>query len=170
MKTEERIGRNDPCPCGSGKKFKACCAGRVDAAGVAVRSGGTPWTAIVLAVVALAGVAAIALRPATPGATGAGAEPLSGGAQPGPAPAGKVWSAEHGHWHDAPQGAPGTGAPGVAPSAAPGAPIAQPGPAPEGQVWSAEHGHFHDAATGQVPNPAPPPAPVPTENTPPPPQ
>lgn len=20
-----RIGRNDPCPCGSGKKFKACC-------------------------------------------------------------------------------------------------------------------------------------------------
>ena len=21
----ERIGRNDPCPCGSGKKFKKCC-------------------------------------------------------------------------------------------------------------------------------------------------
>jgi hypothetical protein len=21
----EKIGRNDPCPCGSGKKFKACC-------------------------------------------------------------------------------------------------------------------------------------------------
>jgi preprotein translocase subunit SecA len=21
---EERIGRNDPCPCGSGKKFKNC--------------------------------------------------------------------------------------------------------------------------------------------------
>lgn len=20
-----RVGRNDPCPCGSGKKFKACC-------------------------------------------------------------------------------------------------------------------------------------------------
>jgi uncharacterized protein YecA (UPF0149 family) len=20
-----RIGRNDPCPCGSGKKFKHCC-------------------------------------------------------------------------------------------------------------------------------------------------
>ncbi|MFC4024726.1 SEC-C metal-binding domain-containing protein [Oceanobacillus longus] len=20
-----RIGRNDPCPCGSGKKFKKCC-------------------------------------------------------------------------------------------------------------------------------------------------
>jgi uncharacterized protein YecA (UPF0149 family) len=21
----EKLGRNDPCPCGSGKKFKACC-------------------------------------------------------------------------------------------------------------------------------------------------
>jgi len=21
----EKIGRNDPCPCGSGKKFKKCC-------------------------------------------------------------------------------------------------------------------------------------------------
>ena len=22
-----KVGRNDPCPCGSGKKFKKCCAG-----------------------------------------------------------------------------------------------------------------------------------------------
>jgi hypothetical protein len=21
----EKVGRNDPCPCGSGKKFKQCC-------------------------------------------------------------------------------------------------------------------------------------------------
>ena len=25
VKTGERIGRNDPCPCGSGKKYKQCC-------------------------------------------------------------------------------------------------------------------------------------------------
>lgn len=24
-----RVGRNDPCPCGSGKKFKRCCFVRV---------------------------------------------------------------------------------------------------------------------------------------------
>src|SRR5690606_5251705 len=24
----DRIGRNDPCPCGSGKKYKACCLKR----------------------------------------------------------------------------------------------------------------------------------------------
>lgn len=23
-----RVSRNDPCPCGSGKKFKRCCASR----------------------------------------------------------------------------------------------------------------------------------------------
>ena len=22
---KEKIGRNDPCPCGSGKKYKQCC-------------------------------------------------------------------------------------------------------------------------------------------------
>jgi hypothetical protein len=21
----DRVGRNDPCPCGSGKKYKKCC-------------------------------------------------------------------------------------------------------------------------------------------------
>lgn len=25
VKAEKKIGRNDPCPCGSGKKYKACC-------------------------------------------------------------------------------------------------------------------------------------------------
>ena len=24
-RTERKVGRNDPCPCGSGKKFKHCC-------------------------------------------------------------------------------------------------------------------------------------------------
>jgi len=25
IKNEDKIGRNDPCPCGSGKKYKKCC-------------------------------------------------------------------------------------------------------------------------------------------------
>ncbi len=25
IKADERPARNDPCPCGSGKKFKKCC-------------------------------------------------------------------------------------------------------------------------------------------------
>ena len=27
-RTAEKIGRNDPCPCGSGKKYKNCCMGK----------------------------------------------------------------------------------------------------------------------------------------------
>jgi hypothetical protein len=28
VKTAPDVGRNDPCPCGSGKKFKKCCAAK----------------------------------------------------------------------------------------------------------------------------------------------
>ncbi len=28
MKTRKKVGRNDPCPCGSGKKYKKCCLGK----------------------------------------------------------------------------------------------------------------------------------------------
>ena len=24
-RTAQKVGRNDPCPCGSGKKYKKCC-------------------------------------------------------------------------------------------------------------------------------------------------
>ena len=27
---KDKIGRNDPCPCGSGKKYKNCCLGKED--------------------------------------------------------------------------------------------------------------------------------------------
>ncbi len=30
VKTEKKIGRNDPCPCGSGKKYKNCCGRNAD--------------------------------------------------------------------------------------------------------------------------------------------
>ena len=26
LKSEIKVGRNDPCPCGSGLKFKKCCS------------------------------------------------------------------------------------------------------------------------------------------------
>jgi uncharacterized protein YecA (UPF0149 family) len=25
LQTGEKVGRNDPCPCGSGRKYKKCC-------------------------------------------------------------------------------------------------------------------------------------------------
>jgi preprotein translocase subunit SecA len=32
-KDSKKVGRNDPCPCGSGKKFKKCCANKPAASG-----------------------------------------------------------------------------------------------------------------------------------------
>lgn len=75
------VGRNAPCPCGSGLKYKDCCAGKN-------RGGNAKWA---LALVAL-GVLGLGLA--------LGAALLGPG--DGGAPAGKVWSEEHGHWHDAP--------------------------------------------------------------------
>ena len=31
VRAEPKIGRNDPCPCGSGKKYKKCCLGKDEA-------------------------------------------------------------------------------------------------------------------------------------------
>ena len=31
MKRKSKIGRNDPCPCGSGRKYKKCCQGKTPA-------------------------------------------------------------------------------------------------------------------------------------------
>lgn len=28
VRKKKKIGRNEPCPCGSGKKFKRCCLGK----------------------------------------------------------------------------------------------------------------------------------------------
>jgi SEC-C motif domain protein len=27
VRSAPKVGRNDPCPCGSGKKYKKCCGG-----------------------------------------------------------------------------------------------------------------------------------------------
>ena len=91
-------------------------------------------------------------------------------------PPGKVWSPEHGHWHDAPA----TSTPRSTPLSNPLIPQPStpstestsepPGPAPPGKVWSTEHSHWHDAPvtapsitpqsstklTSEPPGPAPP--------------
>ncbi len=93
------------------------------------------------------------------GAPGSTAPPTPGQnipEPPGGTPAGKVWSPEHGHYHDF-QPSAGQSAitvPGQSPIPAPGSSPVQTGvantpqpprPVPAGKVWSTEHGHWHDA-------------------------
>jgi len=85
-----KAGRNEPCPCGSGLKHKHCCAGK------------TPWysrptwTAALIGLLLVGSVVLASVAITRPDGGGSSSAP------PGPAPEGKVWSAEHGHWHDAP--------------------------------------------------------------------
>ena len=42
LETADAVGKNDPCPCGSGKKYKACCGKKVKRAmNVRSRKGNT---------------------------------------------------------------------------------------------------------------------------------
>ena len=143
--------RNEPCPCGSGKKYKVCCADKRTS---------SQWLALA-SVVIFAGLAAWVVAgafrpaaepdpPAPPGKVWSEAHrhwhdaPGNPGSGPplGPAPPGKEWSYEHGHWHDA--AVPGLGRP--------------PGPAPPGKVWNAEHGHWHDTESAEPAEELQPPA------------
>lgn len=73
-----KIGRNDPCPCGSGRKYKQCCLQREQ--GMPVR---TRLLALIIGAVLVAG-AILALT------WDSGTEQR------------RVWSEEHGHWHNVP--------------------------------------------------------------------
>jgi hypothetical protein len=81
MATASKIGRNEPCPCGSGKKYKACCATK--------KQGMSPLQWLAIAAIGIAVAAALVA--------------LAQDAREGPSasvcPPGQVWSVEHGHCH-----------------------------------------------------------------------
>ena len=190
-----KANRNDACPCGSGKKFKKCCEGKSSLAGsgIAKRSGIIGAISILVAAgavaawlnrsdvveqpepafqtsLAVAGAAPSAAQSAEAGSPSvparAAGSTFPAAQPPGAAPVGKIWSAEHGHWHDAPNvrtPTSGTNPIQVTTSTAPLVPgsnvnppmaFSQPTtPAPPGKVWSAAHGHWHDAPAGAMANP-----------------
>lgn len=136
------VGRNEPCPCGSGKKYKNCCFGK------------KRDTGFLLLISALVLVGAVSIAAAYMNRDRARSTPSRGPQQtaaprpstpqpqpPGAVPPGKVWSAEHGHWHDA---VPGNQPTKENPITVNRRNIPQPpGPVPDGKVWSPDHGHWH---------------------------
>jgi hypothetical protein len=137
----KKTNRNSPCPCGSGKKYKNC-HGKSAGGG---RSSAIQWIFLLVGGMAVAAIVFYSEQfPDTSSRARRNYTP-----QPGSAPPGKVWSPEHGHWHDVPGAA--TQSNNASQRAQP--PVPQPpGPPPPGKVWSPEHGHWHDA-----PSPAQPP-------------
>lgn len=76
MSARASVGRNDPCPCGSGRKYKQCCALK------AARLTRNQMALLALVAVILVGGLALAIA-------GRDHEGRSSG----------VWSEEHGHYH-----------------------------------------------------------------------
>ena len=82
MKKPEKVGRNDPCPCGSGQKFKRCCESKERKMGSAGRA------TLVALLCAVIGAIVLGLTTSLRGPENSGPN--------------RVWSVEHGHWHDVP--------------------------------------------------------------------
>lgn len=77
-----RVGRNNPCPCGSGRKYKHCCLGKDEKLSVK--------TKVLLALAGLFIVSAVIA------AVMAALRNIDGDIEERP---GRVWSDEHRHWH-----------------------------------------------------------------------
>ena len=75
------IGRNEPCPCGSGIKYKKCCALKKDKTPLGMR------IAVAVVAVCLLGGLVVFLTSIDEYDPSAAST------------AGRVWSDEHGHWH-----------------------------------------------------------------------
>ena len=74
-----QTGRNDACPCGSGKKFKKCCELKQQ------KNGGNRFLLIIVGLLMAGGLAA-------------GVSAMLGERDHAVRPQG-VWSPEHGHYH-----------------------------------------------------------------------
>ena len=74
-----RVGRNDPCPCGSGRKYNQCCAHKQE------RMSRVSQVAIVGVIVAIAVVLVYTVT-----------------ADRGNAGGRQVWDPSHGHYHTVP--------------------------------------------------------------------
>jgi hypothetical protein len=82
-RTAPMVGRNDPCPCGSGRKFKLCCGktNNDDSQSIKPNGGCEPWhgeridTGIVEAFAALEAAKAASKTGTAPNAVGDDATP-----------------------------------------------------------------------------------------------
>ena len=141
-----KLGRNEPCHCGSGKKYKNCHEAKKQS---------QKSQYYIIGVIAIVIIAAISINTGDSNSnqnspvssnSSINNKPTSSNSKPsGATPPGKVWSDEHGHWHDEP------GSKSLAPkklNKTEGTKITIPpmdkDNPPDGKIWNEQHGHFHD--------------------------
>jgi hypothetical protein len=78
-----KIGRNEPCPCGSGKKYKNCCLAKKSSTPLAQKLLVTVFILLIIFGLIAFITAIRSYEPSS--STGQGQ--------------GQVWSEEHQHWH-----------------------------------------------------------------------
>lgn len=94
----DKKGRNDLCHCGSGKKYKNCHMNSETSSVGMNKAFVISGILVALIAIGIIGYYMNSVNKATE-AQGQGFNPSP---QPaGEAPPGKVWSYEHGHWHNA---------------------------------------------------------------------
>ncbi len=136
-----KIGRNDPCHCGSEKKFKHCHQKKN------LKNNNQN---ILIGVFVIAIIVFFIIDSSTnnqsnivPSNTLTNTNNLIPKAKPStPAPPGKVWSEEHGHWHDAPKNQ--NLSPGLINVPNRKINTEKNNLTPEGKVWDDNHGHYHN--------------------------
>ena len=128
-----KVGRNEPCHCGSGKKFKQCHdkkdTGKINQ----------------LFLIGFLSLGFILLMFFSSSNSVDHSISANKSPQPfnfqgnkltqkpeGKAPPGKIWSAEHGHWHDSPT------------SVLESKRNSSIEKHNDGKVWNADHGHYHE--------------------------
>ena len=144
-----KIRRNDPCHCGSDKKFKHCHQNKnIKQNNQFILLGVAGVIVIVFFIIFSDGKNERKISPSN--TLSNSLTPVRATNPSSPAPPGKVWSEEHGHYHDIPiqnnlsslrlnNNKGNNTVSKTRPSA----------PAPPGKVWSEEHGHYHDAPKSQ---------------------
>ena len=83
-RVQSKVGRNMPCPCGSGKKFKQCCLAKQSQKEDRRKAVGI-WLLLGILLVMLLTVFAILVPDGEPSGV-----------------PNRVWDPEHGHYHDVP--------------------------------------------------------------------
>lgn len=146
-----RVGRNEPCPCGSGRKHKHCCgkSQRFTLRKVLVTRG---WVMLAAVFATIAIVAIVYWRGTRRGTRTPSFTPLgvATGTRPDPwaydSVANRHYDPVHGHWHDGPPpplAARGTAAPpGASPPSGP-TPAAWTFDPATNRHWDPNHGHWH---------------------------